>query len=94
MNLDLGGEAQRLQRQRNHLPGGVALVGGNAAVVGGQPQRRRGRRTRRNRNQVIEFQRLVDGGQRMEAIGARRANVQAEIDLCVRTNGGGHTASL
>jgi hypothetical protein len=42
----------------------------------------------------MQLQRLVDGGQGMEAIGTRRANIQAEIYLCVRTNGGGHTVSL
>ena len=84
----------RFQSQSNHFPGGVALVGGNAAVVGSQPQHRRSRRTRSNRNHVIEFQRLIDGGQRVKAIGARRANVQAKIDLCVRTDGGGHTGLL
>ena len=52
------------------------------------------RRPRRNRDHVVHFQGLIDGRQRMEAVRARRADVEAEVDLCVRTNGGGHTGSL
>jgi hypothetical protein len=42
----------------------------------------------------MEFQRLIDGDQRMKTIGPGRANAEAQIDFCVRTNGCRHTGSL
>jgi len=94
VDFHFGGERERFQRQRRHFPGGIARVGGYAAVVGGQMQDRRRSRTSGNRHHIIEFQRLVNGGQRVESIGARCSDGEAEVDLGVRTYGGRHTASL
>jgi len=40
------------------------------------------------------LQGLVDGSQRVKAIGTRCADIKAKVDLRVRTNGCGHTGSL
>ena len=94
MDFDLGGEAEEFEGQGEHLPGGVALVGGHAAVVRGEAQESGRSGTGGDGDQVVEFQGLVDGGQGMEAVGAGRADVQAKVDFCVRAYGGGHTGSL
>ena len=52
------------------------------------------RRASRNRHNVVQLKGLVDGGQPMETIGARRSDAEAKVDLCVRTDGGGHTQRL
>jgi len=94
MNLDRNSQAQLSQRQLRHLPRGIAVIGRHPPVVRGHPDRRFRRVTRRNRNYVMHFQRLVHGHERMEAIGARRANSQAEVHLRVRPDMCGHTGSL
>ncbi len=53
-----------------------------------------GGRLRRNRDQIVEFNGLVDGHQRVKAVRAGCADVQAEVDLGVRADGGGHTGPL
>ena len=94
MYLDLGGKAKRIQRPFDHLPGGVARIGGNAAVIRCQPNCSCSGGPRRHRHHVEEFERLVYGAERMKSVSARRANRKAEIDLGVRANGGRHTALL
>jgi hypothetical protein len=40
------------------------------------------------------FQRLIDGRQRVETVGARRANPKPEIDFAVGADRGWHTRSF
>ena len=94
MDLDIGGEAEGLKSQRDHLPGGIAAVGGDAGVVRGEPQSCGCRGTGLDGDHVVKGKGLVDGGQRVEAVGAGRSNMEAEVDLCVRADGCGHTGSL
>jgi hypothetical protein len=56
--------------------------------------RRRGSRTGRDRDQIMQLQRLVDSRQRMKTISARRADIKAKIDFCVGSNRCRHTGLL
>lgn len=43
---------------------------------------------------VVGFEGLVDGDERVEAVRAGRADVQAEVDFGVGADKGGHTGSF
>ncbi len=45
-------------------------------------------------HEVVQFEGLVDGDERVKSVRPRRAYVQAEVDLGVRADGGGHTGPL
>ncbi len=47
-----------------------------------------------NADEVVQFKCLVDGDQRVKAVRPRRTYIQAEVDLGVRADGGGHTGPL
>ena len=51
-------------------------------------------RLRRNGDQVVEFNGLVDGRQGVKAVRAGGPYIEAEVDLGVRAHGGGHTGPL
>src|ERR1700733_10695719 len=91
MDLDRGALVKGLKSQFDHLPGGVAAVGGDAAVVCGEADRCGFSRMRRDRYDVIELQCLVNGREPMEPVWASRTDIQSEIDLCVRSDRCGHT---
>ena len=91
VDVDFGGKAQGFEGQLDHLPGCVAAIGGDAGVVGGEAKGGSLRRTGGDGYDVVEREGLVDGDQPVEAVGARRSYIEAEIDLGVGTDGCGHT---
>ncbi len=72
--VTFGMGAEGFQRQGDHLPRGVAVVGGDTPVVGGEADGSGSGRLSRDRDQVVEFEGLVDGDEGVEAVrrGARR----------------------
>jgi hypothetical protein len=88
---DVGIDLKGLEGEFDHLPGGVAAVGWDPGVVGSEADEYGWGGMSGDGDYVIEFEGLVDGGEAVKPIRPRRSNIEAEIDLGVGTDGGGHT---
>ena len=91
MDLDFGGDFKGFESERDHLPGGVAVVGGDAHVVGSKGDGGGWSAVGGYGDYVVDFERLVDGGEAVEAVGAGRTDIETEVNFGVRTDGCGHT---
>lgn len=85
--IDIDGDtcrgAQIFESQGDHLPGGISTVGGNAGVVGGEPDGGFGCGMGSYGDEIMQFDRLVNSGEGVEAVRAGSTYVQAEVDLGV-----------
>lgn len=90
MNLNLGAATKRGQYQIDHFEGGIAAVSGDALVIRGELNTGGRSGPGGNRHHVVGFQRLVNRGQAVEAIGPGRADREAQVDLGMRSDLGGH----
>ncbi len=93
-----GGDFEAVESFLDHLPGGIALgvVGfgaGNAAVIGGDLDRRLGRATGGNCHKIMQLEGLVDGGEGVESVRARGADGEAQIYFAEGADAGGHQAA-
>jgi len=66
-----------------YLPDGVALAGGDAGVVRGQGDAGfvAAQFVGFDSQEIVCVERLIEGRQRVESVGSRWADCQAEIDL-------------
>ncbi len=93
MNLDFGGE-RRISKARATIFQAVFRCQWVHGDRYNDPQRVWGARAGSNRHDFMDFEGLVDGGQRMESVGAGRTQVKTQVDLRVGTYCRGHTDSL
>jgi hypothetical protein len=82
VDFDFGGDFEAFEGLVDHLPGGVALgaVGfgaGNAAMVGGEEDRCLCCASGCNRHEIMELERLIDGGQGVKTVRAEGADGEA-----------------
>lgn len=76
------------------LPCGVVVVERNSEVVGREADFGGGGGGGGDGDQVVEGEGLVEGGEGVEAVGAWRADREAEVDLGEGAKGGRHRGIL
>lgn len=94
VDVDRDGEVEMMEREVDGLPGGVAVVEGNAEVVGGEADFSGRGRDGGDGDKLVEGEGLVESGEGVEAVGARWADAEAEIDFGEGAQGGRHRISL
>ena len=94
MNVDRGSGAHSSKARETIFHAVLRSSVGDPRIVRGQPDAGFRGRQRRNRNNVMNFQRLVGGNEGVEAVSARRSQIKSQIDLRVRSNRSRHTGSL
>jgi hypothetical protein len=94
MDFDVCRDPELLQSQGKNSPDSIALVGRHTRVIAADPERVHLGQLGRNRNQIMHFQRLINGRKRVKAVRSRGAKEKPEVDLRVRSDYGRHTGSL
>ena len=90
VNVNFSLQMECLQRAFHHSPRGIAAVRGHARMGTAERDVGGGRAARRHGYPFVEREGLVHGGELVETIRTQRADRQAQIDLGMRPNAGGH----
>jgi hypothetical protein len=91
VDLDFGVDFEGFEGEGNHLPGGVTAVRWDSYVIGSNGDSGGCGGMGGDGNYVVDFESLIDGGEAVEAVRTGGADVEAEVDFGVRTDGCGHT---
>ncbi len=90
VDVNFGLEMEHFEAALDHPPCGIAGIGGHAWM--GAAERNAGRwgDPRLHRHPLMEGEGLVHGGELVEPIRTQRTDCQAQIDLGMGANAGGH----